>query len=865
MQTAQTPDHTPMNKNKATRFLRRSLIALLVLTALVFVALVAFMNQQSSNTISEVGTMYMSEMSAQITSHFQTVVGLRLSQIEALVRTIPPDNQDTLKVLYEKLENNAKARDFEGLAFYKEDGSFEMLYGNPVELIDPTPFYSSVQAGEKKVAVGVDSKGNKVVLLSVSGIYPTADGGESISLVGVLPTEYISSTLSLDETEDSQTYSHIIRRDGSYVIRTGLGIGSYFDQIRATMEGSSEEEISQNLAEFRAALEADRDYSALYNARTGRRHMYCTRLPYSEWYLVIVMPYGTLDEAVSGMGVRWIGLALVCFLLLLAGLLAMFAQYYKFTGEQIRKLQTARQEAIRANKAKSEFLSNMSHDIRTPMNAIVGMTAIAMTNIDSKQQVQNCLKKITLSSKHLLGLINDILDMSKIESGKMTLNVDQASLREVMDSIVNIVQPQVRAKKQHFDVFIHDISDENVCCDSVRLNQVLINFLSNAIKFTPEGGHIEVALYEEPSPKGETFIRVHFRVKDDGIGMSPEFQKTVFDSFPREDSTRVHRTEGTGLGMAITKYIVDMMGGTIEVESEQGKGTEFRVILDFAKAEVQEEDMVLPDWRMLVVDDDQILCESTVSSLRTIGIRADWSLDAETAIKRVTEHRQKGDDYQIILLDWKLPGMDGIAAAKEIRRCVGDDLPILLISAYDWSEIEHDAREAGISGFISKPLFKSTLYYGLKRFMDDGTMEQTETDEEETNFAGRRVLVAEDNELNWEIANELLGELEMQLDWAEDGKICVEMFEKSPVGYYDAILMDLRMPVMMGYEATKLIRKMPREDANIPIIAMTANAFSEDVKRCLDCGMNAHISKPIDIKEVARMLEKWMRPRETQQ
>jgi len=858
MQKKRNTGYGQMN-SKAARFLRRNLIAILLLTAAVFAFLVVFMNHQSVSTINEVGTMYMSEMSEQITLHFKTTVNLRLSQLEALVRTIAPNKTDDLNELRKELIYNARARDFEGLALYREDGQFEMLYGSTIEIVDPEPFYQSICSGESKVAVGTDAEGNKIVLLGVSAAYKISDGSKSIALVGVLPTEYISTTLSLGEGDKSQTYSHIIRRNGSYVINTGVSGDNYFDRIRATVAEGRKEDAEQYVAELQEAMQTNRDYSAVYSSATGRRHVYCTRLPYSEWYLVIIMPYGTLDESVSRMGSRGIMMALVCFLMLLTGLLLMFAQYYRFTGIQIRELQQARQEAIRANKAKSEFLSNMSHDIRTPMNAIVGMTAIAMANIDSKQQVQNCLKKISLSSKHLLGLINDILDMSKIESGKMTLNIDQTSLREVMDGIVNIVQPQVRGKRQQFDVFIYDISHENVCCDSVRLNQVLSNLLSNAVKFTPEGGRIEVALYEEPSPRGDTYVRVQFRVKDNGIGMSSEFQKTVFESFAREDSTRVHKTEGTGLGMAITKYIVDMMGGTIELESEQGKGTEFRVTLDLAKATVQEEDMILPSWRMLVVDDDEMLCESTVASLKTFGIQAECSLDAETALKKISEKHKKGEDYQIILLDWKLPGMDGISAAREIRRCVGEDLPILLISAYDWSEIEGEAREAGINGFISKPLFKSTLYYGLKRFAEDDTADQAEAQEEETSFAGRHVLVAEDNELNWEIANELLGELEMQLDWAENGKACVDMFRKSPEGYYDAILMDLRMPVMMGYEATETIRRLPRTDANVPIIAMTADAFSEDVKRCLDCGMNAHISKPIDIKEVARTLEKWMK------
>ncbi len=452
-----------------------------------------------------------------------------------------------------------------------------------------------------------------------------------------------------------------------------------------------------------------------------------------------------------------------------------------------------------------------------------------------------------------------MLDMAKIESGKLTLNMDQISLREVMDSIVSIVQPQVRAKHQQFDVFIHDITTENVYCDSVRLNQVLINILGNAIKFTPDGGSIQICLYEEASPKGENFVRTNIVIKDTGIGMTPEFQKKIFDSFVREDNARVRKTEGSGLGMAITKYIVDTMQGSIKVDSALGKGSTFHVILDLECSEIQETDMILPNWNLLVVDDDQQLCEGTIASLKSIGIKADWVLDANAAFQKIEERRNKRDPYQIILLDWKLPDIDGISAAKIIRERFGSDTPILLISAYDWSEIEADAKAVGIAGFISKPLFKSTLFYGLRPFADLPGQPCEEEAHSRYDFTGVRILLAEDNDLNWEIASELLSEQGLELEWAENGQICVDKFLASPVGFYDAVLMDLRMPVMTGYEATAAIRKLDRPDASLPIIAMTADAFSEDIKKCLDCGMNAHVAKPIDIREVSRLLDKFIR------
>ena len=340
--------------------------------------------------------------------------------------------------------------------------------------------------------------------------------------------------------------------------------------------------------------------------------------------------------------------------------------------------------------------------------------------------------------------------------------------------------------------------------------------------------------------------------------MSPEFLKRIYESYSRADGARIHKTEGAGLGMAITKYIVDAMEGTIDIQSEPDKGTEFLLMFDFEKAAAVEMDMVLPAWNMLVVDDDELLCETAIDALKSIGIRAEWTLSGEKAIELVNEHHKKREDYQIILLDWKLPGMNGIQVAKEIRSNLGDEVPILLISAYDWSEFEAEAREAGISGFISKPLFKSTLYHSLRQYMGAET-ENDQTLNHNIDLSGRRILLAEDNELNWEVAKELLSDLGVELDWAEDGQICLDKFQRSPEGYYDAILMDIRMPHMTGYEATKAIRGLNHPNAlSVPIIAMSADAFSDDIQHCLECGMNAHIAKPIDVIELTRLLERFL-------
>lgn len=846
-------------KRNTIPFLMMSFFVMIAVCVGVLVLFSRITTEKSEETVNEIGTIYMSGLNERISMHFESTIDSRLSRVEYLIETVQAEDFASLEELYARLRYGAEARNLSHLALLDADGAFEMVLGDEIALADPEPFLASVAQGNKKIAVGRSASGEDVVVLGVPTNYPMKNGKKSIALTGAFPVSDIKRLLALDNNY-SLVYSHVIRRDGSFVVRTGEdGADNYFTLISEYFLENSEKSPETYVEEMKQAMEKEEDYSALFYLENDRRHLYCTSLPYSEWYLVTVMPYGSLDQMVNQMNVERFRLLLISIGIVLCVLLVIFGMYFRLTQRQIRELEATRLEAIKANMAKSEFLSNMSHDIRTPMNAILGMTAIATTNIDNRLQVQNCLKKITLSGRHLLGLINDILDMSKIESGKLTLSAEQISLSEIMEGIVNIVQPQVREKKQEFDVFVHNVFAENVYCDSVRLNQVLLNLLSNAIKFTPDGGSISISLREEDSPEGEDHVRIHLNVKDTGIGMSREFQGQIFESFMREDNKRVHKTEGTGLGMTITKYIVDAMGGTIEVKSEQGKGTEFHVILDLEKAAAEEEEMILPDWKMLMVDDDEELCRSAAASLEEIGIRADWTQEGESAVIMAEEKHNRHDDYQIILIDWKLPGIDGIETARRIRCRMGNDVPILLISAYDWSDIEQEAREAGVSGFISKPLFKSTLYYGLKPFAEkERKQEKQPYQSHRTDFGGARVLVAEDNDLNWEIASELLSMLNLKLDWAENGRICVEKFGQSPVGYYSAILMDIRMPLMTGYEASKVIRGLTRADSDIPIIAMTADAFTEDVQKCLDHGMNAHIAKPIDIKEVARLLDRYI-------
>ena len=816
-----------------------------------FIWLGIFMGKRSQEAISEVGMIYMAQVSKQLQEKFDAIIDLRMSQIEGIIKRTPPETVVYGEEMVKELTISGSIREFEYLGLYTSEGECEIVYGEPVKVTDVRKLKSKKT---REVFSGLAENGEKMLLLGVDAGYPMKGGKTSSMLVAGISMDYLDNTLVLNE-EDSLVYCHIIRRDGSFVIQSRQGMRQspflHIKEVFAEFDGKTAEEYA---GELDNAMETEKDYTTMAMVDEAYQHFYCSHLPDSEWYLAVIMPYGILDDAISRLGdVRQHTILGVCAVILVAGII-IFVLYYRLSQNQMLILNRAE----RANRAKSEFLSNMSHDIRTPMNGIVGMTAIAMANINDTGKVKDCLAKITLSSKHLLGLINDVLDMSKIESGKLSLSIDLISLRETMDSIVNIVQPQIKSNRQHFDIFIQKIMTENVYGDSVRLNQVLINLLSNAVKFTPEEGLINVYLTQEESPKGDKYVRCHFRVKDSGIGMSEEFQQKIFDTFTRDESSQVQKIEGTGLGMAITKYIVEMMDGTIEVSSELGKGSEFHVMLDLEKATVAEDDMMLPPWRMLVVDNNEDLCNSAVQALTEIGINAEWALGGNEAVKKVRENHSNHNDYDIVLLDWKMPGMDGMQTAKEIRKIVGDELPILIISAYDWSDIEEEARQVGIHGFISKPLFKSNLYLGLNRYLQ-GSSEPEEQIEEEQNFIGKRILLAEDNDLNWEIAEEILTDVGFEVEWAENGRICVEKFKESGVGYYDLVLMDIRMPVMSGYDAAKAIRALERADAGLPIIAMTADAFSEDIQKCLECGMNEHIAKPIDVNKLMHHLQSYFK------
>ena len=654
----------------------------------------------------------------------------------------------------------------------------------------------------------------------------------------------------------------VIDKDGNFVIklnRTGSVAerDNFLEKLQGAefYDGLSYEEVVNT-------VQTDPDGVSFEAQYDGTRYVvHISALQNTDWYYASLVPTSVFSAVTNRI------LSLV-FILILCILVAVLVMVVMWTRSQRERLKTAEEHRARlsealdmaqqASRSKTVFLNNMSHDIRTPMNAIIGFTALAAKSIDSKETVLDYLAKISQSSDHLLSLINDILDMSRIESGKVTIDEKEEELSDILHGIRNIFLADIRTK--NLDLFIDtmNIKNEHIICDKLRLNQVLLNILSNAVKYTPNGGMVSLKIrQEEAMPDGRCFYE--FSIRDNGIGMSEEFAQTIFEPFTREKTSTISGIQGTGLGMAITKNIVDMMGGTITCSSKQGEGSEFvvRIPLRILENYVGESiDCSFANGiRALVVDDDMDACTSVAGMLREIGMRSEWCVSGKEAVVRSKEAFAIHDCYGTYIIDWLMPDMNGVETARRIRSVVGPDAPIIILSAYDYSNIEAEAKEAGVTAFINKPIFESDLKRTLaKAYGVHQTVEQEATG---PSFVGKRILLVEDNELNQEIAIAILEDEGLEVETANNGQEACEVLLEKGAGYYDLVLMDIQMPVMDGYEATEQIRAFEDEElSNIPIFAMTANAFEEDKKKAFAAGMNGHIAKPINISMLMEELRK---------
>ncbi len=658
-------------------------------------------------------------------------------------------------------------------------------------------------------------------------------------LLRIIPVSSFEKKWSFPSDDYKHAEIALIDGAGDYIIKGHSFKNSNFYEFYQSYNSPN----AADLNALKETVEGSAGTFEMVNSAGTRSMVAHTRVHSTDdWIIVSMIPLSELGHVVMD----WALVGIVA-----AGLLLLLAFNLTIMMKLNRRMKAAAASAESANQAKTNFLSTMSHDIRTPMNAIIGLTVIAEKNVEDTAAVRENLRKISLASNHLLTLINDILDISKVESGKLNLSPVAFSVVECAENLVNISHPMVKEKNIDFNFRIGRFDHEYLYADQLRINQILINLLSNAIKYTEPNGQVNVEMREEPGASENT-VRLTYVVADTGIGMTPEFMARMYQPFSRQTDSRVNTIQGTGLGLAITKQMIDLMHGTIDCRSEVGRGTTFTVTLDLPLADKGEEEMTLPPMRVLLADDDAVLLETAKDALGSMGAEAHVAASGAEAVRMVSE--QAG--YQVVILDWKMPDMDGIEAARQIRSHVGEDVPILLISAYDWSDMEDAAREAGINGFISKPLFRSTLYHKLNELLGNKKKHSSQEDDAD-DIAGMRVLVAEDNDINWEIISRLLQMKNVETERAENGRLAVERVAKAERGEFDLVFMDIQMPEMNGIEATKAIRALDDPWASqIPIIAMTADAFSENVAECMAAGMNGHIAKPVDMKLVIKEIKR---------
>ncbi len=744
---------------------------------------------------------------------------IKTDTLRGLSTNANPNKPDDFSVSYKELPILHTADELKG------EINVTRSYTNPVNGIQSIAFYNIIELLNEKTGLK-----------------------ESYYLMRVVPVSSVEEKWAFPTDKYKNADIAIIDQEGNYIIKGNAfknsNIFEFYDSYNP--------KTSPDYIDLKNTLKQTSGTFEMINSKGQETFNAFTIVNTNkEWYVVSTIPIDDL----SSNTIDWALLGIVVFSLLLLMILDIISML-----SLNHKLEIAAKAADAANQAKTDFLSTMSHDIRTPMNAIIGLTTITEKSINDPDSVAENLKKISLASNHLLTLINDILDISKVESGKITLTPVSFSIVESAENLVNISQPIVREKELDFRFRINNIKNEFLFADKLRINQIFINLLSNALKYTPKGGQVCVDMNEGPGNSADT-IKLNYTVTDTGIGMSKEFMDKMYEPFVRQTDSRINTIQGTGLGLAITKQMIDLMGGTIDCHSEVGAGTSFKVSIELPVAEIQEAEMVLPPINVLLIDDDEILLETAQDTFKALGAQAEVAISGSEGLSLLEKHIKEEKPFNIIILDWKMPGMNGLELTKKIREKAGNDIPILLVSAYDWSTIEEDAKKAGVNGFISKPLFRSSLYKKITEVLHIHT-EQDSQEENNSDIEGMNILIAEDIDINYEIVSTFLEMHGITSVRASNGEEAVTLMESAVEKQYDMIFMDIQMPVMNGLDATRAIRKLANPVARtIPIIAMTADAFSENVAECIEAGMNGHIAKPIDVKvvinEIRRIKEEY--------
>ena len=857
----------PVSSKKTQESLKHNVTFVAVIGAIVISATLVFTSiwigsatsRNTNHAVNSVSEFYLHELTDRREQVVSATIDTAFNQIYSAIKIIEDDDLKDVQSLRNFLLRIKTVCNWDVFALVDQNDSIYRSQSTEHQ-IERYPFLDEKITKPTVFTTNIDSSNPKIFLAS-----PV----QNISFQGVplklcfmqLDLRQMLAGISLQTLNNNTTFCNLYYKNGTALTDVVLGglskDANLLDALKsANFYGNRTlDDVKTDFAESKRGL-VTFTYSGI------KESMYYIPVTNTNWILTYLIREDKINEQFSLISTRLLRYSFIQVAVTIIITLIMFMILLRLRGHNL-EVENEREIALAQNKAKSEFLSNMSHDIRTPMNAIIGFTALALKSQDDKEKINEYLGKIQVSSNHLLSLINDVLEMSRIESGKIELDEQPCNIPEILHNLNTIIIAQVESKQQELHMDALNVTDENILCDRLRFNQVLLNLLSNAVKYTPSGGKISIRIRQHNDSKTPAgYGSYEIRVKDNGIGMSEEFAKHVFEAFERERTSTVSGIQGTGLGMAITKKIVDLMGGTISVKTELNKGTEFIMNVNFKLSgePVSNPKIVeLNNIHALVVDDDFDTCDSTTKMLANMGMRPEWTLSGKEAVLRAKQAKEMGDGYGVFIIDWRLNDINGIEVVRRLRQVLGEEAPILLMTAYDWPAIKDEATEAGVNGFCSKPLFMSELHHSLQRVIGNSGEEKEKESKQATEqikFEGKRLLLVDDMDVNREIAKMLLQMHGFEVEQAVDGEQAISKVQNADSGYYDAVLMDIQMPKMDGYEATKHIRALgDSKKATLPIIAMTANAFDEDRKAAMEAGMNAHIAKPIDEAKLMEVLK----------